>query len=244
MLVENLQTLNSIDSVKWVSLTIAFLLLGAWFFVQNKHFDYRSGSPSRSDYITLLRAARIRSTVINILLWTFFAGFFAYEFMESQPGSGSNPVARAAVEPVVEQLAPEVSPIRVERIPAADTAVGEASFLSENPETALDALKERYEDVFVSYLYLKRCEKAGDADYPVIVQAFQDEVKNMQYDPSLFQSVYDAAEGSYSAIYRDSKCDDATLLPVLERFKTWLDGATEEPVANLEVKETTDVATN
>jgi|GEM_PF-6405402 len=255
MLLENLQDLDKLDSIKWISLSVAILLMGVWFYMQNKHFDYRSQSPSRSDYITLLRAARIRSTLINLMLWGFFASFFIYEFSLNEQ-SVKTQKTMTPIE-TIEEREPEVSPIRVDSIPNPDVvapveAPVDVSAPQSTTETQLDAVKERYEDVFVSYLYLKRCEKADDADYPAIVQAFQDEASAFDYDPSLFQSVYDAAEGSYSAIYRDSKCDDATLLPVLERFKIWLDetvaakaaSTSSTPVAPIEPNEVPDVATN
>ena len=66
----------------------------------------------------------------------------------------------------------------------------------------------------------------------------------MPHDPSLLQSVYDAAEGSYSAIYHDSACDDVTLQPVLARFNAWLADVASFSLEPAEAERGSDAAAN
>ena len=93
-------------------------------------------------------------------------------------------------------------------------------------EAKLDEIKEKYEDIFISYMFLKRCERANASDYTVIINSLSAEIEPLQskqeYQGIMFlESVYEAARGSYDAIYSSTECSTdniAVTLPKYEQF--------------------------
>lgn len=89
-------------------------------------------------------------------------------------------------------------------------------------EDKVDEVKARYEDNFVSYMYLRACNRVQENDYQTILQALQVELKNLNVTKDLSGSVYSAAQGSYEILYTSVNCDDATINPVLQGYNAAL----------------------
>jgi hypothetical protein len=87
---------------------------------------------------------------------------------------------------------------------------------------AMDALKKRYEDILVTYLFLKQCGRVSANDYLVITSALSQEMASMNAPGRLQSDVATAAQGSYHEVYAHSSCEGATVDSLLAQYNTYI----------------------
>lgn len=215
---------------KWVLLLVPLFTLVSWHYFQHHAFRYFEHKPTVSAFRQLLDVARWRSIQIAII-WLIAVGFIAYgdiryyrlladiEIMQS---GGEAEYAAPEAEKTVdtnEALAPldfhQTTPATTAKAPAPATDTS-------SREEKLDEIKFRYEDAFVSYFYLNRCQHANIADLAVINEALAKEVTAIGADSNVQYSIYSAAQGSYESIYADTSCEPAYLTPVLQQFQLFM----------------------
>lgn len=91
-----------------------------------------------------------------------------------------------------------------------------ASVFNENGDTEsttperqaeLDALKKRFESLFVLFLYMKQCEIADQTDYHIINSSLAQEMASLNAPGRLQYDILTAAKGSYAELYKNASCD-------------------------------------
>ncbi|MDE3017263.1 MAG: hypothetical protein KGI29_10175 [Pseudomonadota bacterium] len=78
-----------------------------------------------------------------------------------------------------------------------------------NHQAILDNLKERYENILVTYFFLRRCKQADFGDYHIIISALAQDMASVNAPGRLQYDILTAAQGSYKEVYARSSCKDA-----------------------------------
>lgn len=97
---------------------------------------------------------------------------------------------------------------------------------SEEMQQKLDALKERYEETFVNYYYLKRCNLATAQEFHLINSSLLYELSLIDAPAGLRNSVLQAARGTSKEMYGDSPCDNGMTAPMRANLNAYLSGVT------------------
>lgn len=87
---------------------------------------------------------------------------------------------------------------------------------------ALDAIKKRYEGLFVSYLFHKRCERATEDDFNILTKILRKETMYLDTPENFQADIIDAAKGSYREVYARLECDDAGGMENAEKFREFI----------------------
>lgn len=194
--------------IKWVMLLVPLAILLAWHHYQHEIYQRYQQRPTPHVFKELLSAARWRSVQI-VCVWVLAVGLLAYKDIQSFQAEDTDQ------EETLEALDfPETPP----------ESAQPASTAAPNPvkEAQIDELKFRYEDVFVSYFYLQRCEHADVADLALINESMAKEVAALGGDPNVQASVFSAAQGSFESIYTDTPCDPSYLEPMVRQFEAFM----------------------
>lgn len=73
-------------------------------------------------------------------------------------------------------------------------------------QSAMDDIKKRYEDILVTYFFLKKCGKSTPEDYRVIMSALAQEMASVNAPGRMQYDILTAAQGSYKEMYAGSSC--------------------------------------
>ncbi len=205
----SLNNMPDIFWIRWIFFLSIVLVTAAWHLYQNIRFLAHRPA-NESAYAHSLRTIAWHRSVAIVLLsfLCFFLGFMgdARRFHGQQ--------TEAELSNAQQENANLVAP-------KPEDATIQAA-LAAYAEDQVDEVKGRYEDNFVSYMYLMSCNKIEKNDYTVILDALKLELKNLGITQDLTGNVYSAAQGSYEILYNDVKCDDATVNPVLSGYNAAL----------------------
>lgn len=195
--------------IKWVMLLVPLAILLAWHHYQHEIYQRYQQQPTPHVFKELLGAARWRSVQI-VCVWVLAVGVLAYKDIQSFQTEGTGQ------EETLEALDFSTTPTQ--------SSAPQPIAAAPNPalEAQIDELKFRYEDVFVSYFYLQRCEHADVADLALINESMAKEVASLGGDPNVQSSVFSAAQGSFESIYTDTPCEPAYLEPMVQQFEAFM----------------------
>lgn len=187
----------------------------------------------------LLRAAIVRGNVA-LALWVMLVLLMIYRDGErvvregaAYPAAGT-PVASAVSG--VDESAPEDVPVSEdaisEGIAGAQEELADQYSGSYTPRTldaqtlsheaSADTLKATYEDAFVSFMILRKCGMAGDAEFRRLYTGLSAELATLGEEASVAGNVMSAASGSYQILYSSAACDAGSLTPVKEGLESFL----------------------
>jgi hypothetical protein len=96
-----------------------------------------------------------------------------------------------------------------------------------DPQNSIDALKRQYEELLVSYFFLKKCQKAGQKDYPLIINNLQKDMQRLQAPSRLQYDVLTAAQGSYKELYARNSCTQVNTESIAQEYAKYLQMLTE-----------------
>lgn len=95
-------------------------------------------------------------------------------------------------------------------------------------QTQIDGLKKRYEDILVTYFLLRKCDKIEATDYHIIISALSQEMASVNAPGRLQYDILTSAQGSYKELYSGNDCDPATIGPLEESYKAFVQGINSE----------------
>lgn len=78
-----------------------------------------------------------------------------------------------------------------------------------DPQSNMDDIKKRYEDIMVIYMFLKKCGRTKDGDYNIITSALAQEMAAVNAPGRMQYDVLTAAQGSYKELYAKSSCSSS-----------------------------------
>ena len=89
-------------------------------------------------------------------------------------------------------------------------------------ESVMDGIKKRYENILVTYMFLKQCNKAGANDYPIITSALAQEMASVNAPGRMQADIVTAAQGSYKEMYSRSRCDDPGITTLVTQYTAYV----------------------
>lgn len=93
---------------------------------------------------------------------------------------------------------------------------------SPGKQSAMDQIKKRFEEILVTYFFLKKCNLANTYDYHIIISALSQEMASVNAPGRLQYDVVVAAKGSFKEIYSKSACDDAGTLALQKQYSDYI----------------------
>jgi len=93
---------------------------------------------------------------------------------------------------------------------------------SNGNESAMDDIKKRYEDILVTYMFMKKCGKNGAGDYPVIISALAQEMASVNAPGRMQYDIITAAQGSYKEMYSQSPCDGQDIATLSRQYADYI----------------------
>lgn len=202
--------------LKWMGLAVPLFILLAWHHSQHLFFTAFNASPTRKTLEEMAKAMKWRSAQLTAV-WCVgvilvIAGDIRYYRLAAQREEQE---AQATAAPPSPATAKDNAPVAQTAAPPAAATDGKAR------EEKLDEIKFRYEDIFVSYLYLQRCQLAGTDDLNAINRSLAKELQSIGAEPSAAYGIYSAAQGSYEGIYADSPCEQPALQIIQTQFQKY-----------------------
>lgn len=94
--------------------------------------------------------------------------------------------------------------------------------LDETQQDALDALKQRYEDLFINYYVLKRCNASQPQDFHIMNSALVYELNRLNAAAGVRQNILNAARGSYEELYAELACDTPEIGVMRQNMQQYL----------------------
>lgn len=197
---------------KWAFLLVLAVILTAAIIIQNKQLGYIASERDSKLLNYVLQTAKARGYVV-CGLWCMFCGFIIFRDVEKEIlllfSSPSHNNHNAAITPAPPEPFTQVTPEDNQPKPSKDKR--------------LNQLKASYEDAFVSYMLLERCEKFDSEDYNTLYTSLAD-ILNAEGEPlSAAHNILIAASGSYQALYHDTPCEESYIQPVQASFSFFLD---------------------
>jgi hypothetical protein len=89
-------------------------------------------------------------------------------------------------------------------------------------QSALDAIKKRYEDILVIHAFLKKCGKIQPDDYSIIIRAITQELAAIKAPPPLQNDILSAADGAYKELYSNSSCNSDGVNTLVTQYANYL----------------------
>ncbi len=205
--------------LKWVILLAPLFILLTWHHYQHLFLRGFVHKPSPHAYKEAMKALEWRSgqvaaVWIVALALVVYSDIRYYRMLEEMETLLTPPQADSETAPL--------EPLDFSAAPPAAAEQGAPNIEEKQREEALDALKFRYEDAFVSYLYLQRCQKADTGDLTTINTALAKSLQALQADPNIQYTIYSAAQGSFEGIYTDIPCEAGNINPVLQQFNAFM----------------------
>lgn len=206
--------------VKWLLLFFPLVSLGIWHYFQDKGYEYLARNPSPRTFEALHRLARMRSyqvIAVWLIAFTFIAVADVSHRMDIQTSERAAPL-QTQTEPAT--TAGQVPAATTPALTATQTAPQPATpeQTVENSEEKLDTLKQRYEDLLISFFLLDRCGKTAPQDIELINNFMTKELDAAGATASLREGVFSAAQGSYESVYADTPCQPKFIDPTLKQY--------------------------
>ena len=150
--------------------------------------------------------------------------------------NATTPPQPAPSQPAATLTPPTTQPTSVDTAPISTTATQQAEqtqllYDVYNPESSdirhdslshLDAMKKRYENIIVLYMFMKRCQSATQADYITIRNAMNQEASQMQAPATIVTDITNAAQGAYEEIYSRSDCNAEGMAELRNQYTRYI----------------------
>jgi hypothetical protein len=98
----------------------------------------------------------------------------------------------------------------------------ERSDNTNNPQSTMDDIKKRYEDILVLYMFMQKCTFAQATDYSVITSAMAQELAAVNAPSRLHNDILSSARGAFDEIYAESACDGETIAPLRQQYQDYV----------------------
>jgi len=89
-------------------------------------------------------------------------------------------------------------------------------------QSSMDDIKKRYEDILVIYMFLKKCNKAKDGDYNIILSSLGQEMASVNAPGRLQYDILTSAQGSYKELYSKSACNGSGITPLVGQYNEYI----------------------
>jgi hypothetical protein len=127
------------------------------------------------------------------------------------------PAPAAAVQPAPQVQAPAQPARPANPMPFQNITV----FSEKNAATQayLDLIKQRYEELMVTYYYLLRCQAADVNDSVILRSAMNEDLRKAGASAQTGNNIIQAAQGTYAELYARSACRDSDISNIKQSFE-------------------------
>lgn len=88
-------------------------------------------------------------------------------------------------------------------------------------QSALDRVKQHFEESFVAYFYLRKCNLARAEDFHILQSALMQQLSALNASSRISYEIQTAAKGTYQELYQNSRCNAAQVVPLAEQFQRY-----------------------
>lgn len=93
---------------------------------------------------------------------------------------------------------------------------------STQQQDQLNLLKQRYEEMFVNFLFLSRCSRATQQDYYRLYNIMDRELRLLSAPASMRTDIPAAAQGSYNEVYARVQCNTGEVGNMADQFYEYI----------------------
>lgn len=93
---------------------------------------------------------------------------------------------------------------------------------SPDKQSGMDDIKKRYEEILVTYMFLKKCGIATAEDFHIITSALAQEMASINAPGRLQYDILTSAQGSYKEMYSQNSCDAKGVDALESQFKDYV----------------------
>lgn len=216
-----LQGLDSAMLIRWCCVVLVWMGVAFWHQRQNRAFhEYIRNTKTRtpiSDRLSQLAYNRAFE-----ILAIFFALILTLVFYDTRLLKDRQQLAetRSAVEKAQTQLAQTQAELAIK-----SAALEEATRLdssTEETQSKLDAIKQRFEELFINYYYLQRCGLSKPEDFHIMNSALMYELTQLNAPAGIRQNILTAAKGTHDELYAQASCAPEETTPMQESVRQYL----------------------
>jgi len=144
---------------------------------------------------------------------------------KSTPSTGGSYYPPAAESPKPPAPAPTQNTLAKAPAPKSSTTIQDIFEVPRNaadPDASINKIKASYEELLVTYLFLKKCDKTSASDYQLINSAMQKDLATVNAPSRLKYDILTAAKGSYDELYAKSDCQKPTVETSFQRYTAYI----------------------
>ena len=239
-------TLHSLPSsvfTRWIVLSVLFLIILIWQLREIRRL--RKASIHTTDLVrALFRTINFRSWFLYVLIVVFLLAVMAYDIKLNKLHVQKNEsdsqllllqkqeaerLAKATAAVQLLNTSPAVQPqeaaedSKPKTLTAADIfGSGGANKKERISNQILDEIKLNYEDAFIMYFYMQKCQKAALQDFHLINSSLAYSLAAANAESRIQQDILNAARGSYYEMYSKSSCSDKNLPQLEKRYREYI----------------------
>lgn len=92
----------------------------------------------------------------------------------------------------------------------------------------LNTMKQRYEELFINYYFMLRCNNASKTDYHILTSALMREMASVNAPSRLQHDIMTAAKGSYTELYAESPCSGTQTEALATQYRAYVNALAEQ----------------
>jgi hypothetical protein len=98
-------------------------------------------------------------------------------------------------------------------------------------QAALDRIKKRYEDILITYYFLRKCGRVQQTDFHIITSALSQEMASVNAPGRLQNDIVTAARGSYMEMYSASSCEGQGITALYTQYINYVNTLSKNFIA-------------
>lgn len=208
--------------IRWAIVLVLWIAIALWHYRQQAGFHsfLRSHKQKSAVGVRLYQLAQNRSFEVLMLCAFIFFGMIYHDtrIRALEQGSFGQRTQIADSNQVIDTYE-ELLMVQAEELENMQRLAG----MDENQQNALDSLKRRYENLYINYHVLQRCNTNSKTDYHLITSALMRQLGQLNAPARQQQNIANAAHGSYSELYVGLECDTPEVTNMQNDMRRYLD---------------------
>lgn len=207
--------------IRWAAFIAVWVIVAFWHQHQNRAFhEYIRNRKQRtplSDRLSQLAYNRAYE-----LLGLFFVLILIVIFYDTRVFKAESALQTAHANAIAHESEVRMLEERVASLEAELEEARELSGLPEDIEQSLDNIKRKYENLFVSYYYLKRCNAIEPRDFHLMNSGLIYELTELNAPAGVRKRILTAAKGTHDELYVEAPCTPEAIGPMQEEVSAYV----------------------
>ena len=209
--------------IRWGLVALVWLMAALWHQHQNKAFheyirntNARTKLNDRLSHLAYNRAFEVMGVFFVLILVLIFYDTRIFK-AESDLETARKALQLQTTE--LNTLSTDTTLLRNQLDGAFDRI---SSGIDDDKESLLDDLKAKYEGLFVSYYYLKRCNALSKTEFHLLNSALIQELTDMNARAGVRKRILEAAKGTHDELYAQAPCTPDAIDPKKKEIDDYL----------------------